>query len=43
MTTNLAESFNAWLKEKRYYTIFSFVMTYMDKFTHLACDHMDTI
>ena len=35
MTTNLAESFNA-------YTIFMLVMTHMDKFAHLACDHMAT-
>ncbi|KAL6314438.1 hypothetical protein AAG906_025923 [Vitis piasezkii] len=40
MTTNLAESFNAWLKEERHYTIFNLVMTHMDKFAHLACDHM---
>ena len=43
MTTNLAESFNAWLKEERHYTIFNLVMTHMDKFAHLACDHMGTI
>ncbi|RVX10318.1 hypothetical protein CK203_016115 [Vitis vinifera] len=42
MTTNLAESFNAWLKEERHYTIFNLVMTHMDKFTHQACDHMGT-
>ena len=42
MTTNLAESFNAWLKEERHYTIFNLVMTHMDKFAHLACDHMGT-
>ncbi|RVX23746.1 hypothetical protein CK203_000024 [Vitis vinifera] len=40
MTTNLAESFNAWLKEERHYTIFNLVMTHMDKFAHLACAHM---
>ena len=40
MTSNLAKSFNAWLKEKRYYTIFNLLMTPMDKFAHLACDHM---
>ena len=40
MTTNLAESFNAWLKEERHYTIFNLVMTHMDKFSHLACAHM---
>ena len=43
MATNLVESFNARLKEERHYTIFNFVMTHMDKFAHLACDHMDTI
>ncbi|KAL6348823.1 hypothetical protein AAG906_033479 [Vitis piasezkii] len=37
MTTNLVESFNAWLKEERHYTIFNLVMTHMDKFAHLAC------
>ncbi|RVW22032.1 hypothetical protein CK203_105178 [Vitis vinifera] len=42
MTTNLAESFNAWLKDECHYTIFNLVMTHMDKFSHLACDHMGT-
>ncbi|KAL6320887.1 hypothetical protein AAG906_010696 [Vitis piasezkii] len=36
MTTNLVESFNAWLREERHYTIFNLVMTHMDKFVHLA-------
>ena len=40
MTSNLAKSFNAWLKEERHYTIFNLVMTHMDKFAHLACYHM---
>ncbi|RVW62865.1 hypothetical protein CK203_060357 [Vitis vinifera] len=26
--------------EERHYTIFNLVMTHMDKFAHLACDHM---
>ena len=43
MTTNLAESFNAWLKDECHYTILNLVMTHMDKFSHLACDHMGTI
>ena len=42
MTSNLAKSFNAWLKEERHYTIFNLVMTHMDKFAHLTCDHMGT-
>ena len=42
MTTNLVESFNAWLMEERHYTIFNLVMTLLDKFVHLACDHMTT-
>ena len=29
MTTNLAESFNAWLKEECHYTIFNLVMTHI--------------
>ena len=40
MTTNLAKSFNVWLKEERHYTIFNLVITHMDKFAHLAFDHM---
>ena len=42
MTTNLVESFNAWLKKECHYTIFNLVMTHMDKFAHLTCDHMAT-
>ena len=40
MTTNLAKSFNVWLKEEHHYTIFNLVITHMDKFAHLAFDHM---
>ena len=42
MTTNFVESFNDWLKEECLYTSFNLVMTHMDKFAHLACDHMGT-
>ena len=43
MTTNFAESFNAWLKEEFHYTSFNLGMTHMDKFAHLACNHMAVI
>ena len=43
MTTNFAESFNAWLKEECHYTSFNLGMTRMDKFAHLACNHMAVI
>ncbi|XP_010661450.1 uncharacterized protein LOC104881823 [Vitis vinifera] len=40
MTTNIAESFNAWLREERHQTIYTLLMMHMDKLVAMLDTHM---
>ncbi|XP_034680770.1 uncharacterized protein LOC117910734 [Vitis riparia] len=40
MTTNIAESFNAWLREKRHQTIYTLLLMHMDKLVAMLDTHM---
>ena len=41
MTTNLAKSFNAWLKNERHHSICTFLMEYMIKLGGMLVKHKD--
>ncbi|RVW26852.1 hypothetical protein CK203_103930 [Vitis vinifera] len=43
MTTNIAESFNAWLREERHQTIYTLLMMHMDKLVAMLDTHMRVI
>ncbi|RVW99285.1 hypothetical protein CK203_030629 [Vitis vinifera] len=40
MTTNIAESFNAWLREERHQTIYMLLLMHMDKLVAMLDTHM---
>ncbi|WJZ96735.1 hypothetical protein VitviT2T_015388 [Vitis vinifera] len=40
MTTNIAKSFNAWLREERHQTIYTLLMMHMDKLVAMLDTHM---
>ncbi|WJZ99969.1 hypothetical protein VitviT2T_018371 [Vitis vinifera] len=40
MTTNIAESFNVWLREERHQTIYTLLMMHMDKLVAMLDTHM---
>ena len=40
MTTNIVESFNAWLREERHQTIYTLLMMHMDKLVAMLDTHM---
>ena len=39
MTTNLAESFNAWLRNERHHSICSFIIEHMTKLSAMLVKH----
>ena len=40
MTTNIVESFNAWLRDKRHQTIYTLLLMHMDKLVAMLDSHM---
>ena len=41
MTTNIAESFNSWLREERHQTIYTLLLTHMDKLVGMLTNHIN--
>ena len=40
MTTNIAESFNSWLREERYQTIYTLLLMHIDKLVGFLTNHI---
>ena len=40
MTTNIAESFNVWLRDERHQTIYTLLLMHMDKLVAMLDTHM---
>ena len=43
MTTNLAESFNAWLKNERHHSIYTFMMEHIIKLGGMLVKHKEEL
>ena len=41
MTTNIAESFNSWLREERHQTIYALLLMHMDKLVGMLTSHIN--
>ena len=40
MTTNIAESFNSWLREERHQTIYTLLLAHMDNLVGMLTNHI---